>query len=417
MARRIFPRALEPHAVRALQDTPVVMVEGPRQAGKSTLVRALAVERHRAEYVTLDDAIDLSAAIADPEAFVSGRERPLVIDEVQRAPALLLAIKAAVDRDRRPGRFVLTGSANVLTLPRVSESLAGRIALLRLWPFTQGEIAGTPSTPFVTRMFSSDAMPEGEPLDRGGLVERVLRGGFPPAIERPDPERRSAWFRDYLTTMTHRDIRDIANIEHAIELPSLLRALALRTAQPLNKSGIARTLGMANTTIDRYLALLETLFVVHRVPAWHGNAGRRLVKAPKLLLADPGLAATVAGASREAFESGIADMGAAVEAFVGIELVRLAAVDPTAATVHHYRASRGPAEIDFVLEAPDGRVAGVEVKAGTAVSAADTRHLAQLRDELGARFARGVVLYAGQRTVPFGDRIAAVPISALWAPS
>jgi len=187
------------------------MVEGPRQAGKSTLVRELAVGGHRADYVTLDDAIDLAAATADPEAFVADRPRTLVIDEVQRAPRLLLAIKASVDRDRRPGRFVLTGSADVLTLPQVSESLAGRIELLRLWPFTQGEIAGIRCVPFVSLLFASGASIWGDRFDRRELLERVVRGGFPPVVARDDPERRTAWLRGYLTTMTQRDVRDLSN--------------------------------------------------------------------------------------------------------------------------------------------------------------------------------------------------------------
>lgn len=360
------------------------------------------------------DAIDLAAATADPGSFVR-RERTLVIDEVQRAPELLLAIKAAVDRDRRPGRFLLTGSADVLTLPRVSESLAGRIELLRLWPFAQSEIAGIPYAPFVERLLGGGAL-SGDPIAREELLGRVLRGGFPPAVERSDPDRRTAWLRNYLTTLTQRDVREIANIGHTLELPRLLRAIALRSTQPLNKSGIAQTLEMANATIDRYIALLEMLFVVHRVPAWHGNPSRRLVKAPKLLISDSGFAAALIGASQNAVASGTLDVGTLVEGFVGIELVRLAAVDPVNATVHHYRASRGSAEVDFLLETPDGRVAGVEVKAGATVTAADARHLATLRDELGERFTRGVVLYAGDRVVPFGDRVEAVPISALWAP-
>lgn len=414
MSSGSIPRILEPQLLRALEDTPVVMVEGPRQAGKSTLVQQVAADRHRADYITLDDAIDLAAAVADPHSFLQ-RERMLIVDEVQRAPELLVAIKAAVDRDRRPGRFLLTGSADVLTLPRVSESLAGRIELLRLWPFSQSEIARIPFVDFVGRLFSDGSL-GGDPVPREELLERVLRGGFPPVVERSDPERRTAWLRNYLTTMTQRDVREIANIGHALELPRLLRAIALRSTQPLNRSGIAQTLGMANTTIDRYVALMEMLFVVHAVPAWHGNVSRRLVKAPKLLIADPGLAASLIGASHDAITSGTLDIGALVEAFVGIELVRLAAVDPVNAVVHHYRASRGSAEIDFLLETPDGRVAGVEVKAGATVTAADARHLAALRDDLGDRFARGVVLYSGGRTVPFGDRIAAVPISALWTP-
>lgn len=415
MARTDLPRGVERPLRTALEDTPVVLLVGARQTGKSTLAQHVVADASDARYLTLDDAPTLAAAVSDPVHFVGANDRMMVIDEVQRAPELLLAIKAAVDRDRRPGRFLLTGSANVLTLPRVSESLAGRVEVLSLWPLAQVEIERHAHSDVVARLFSTDSdEPDTTPIGREEIVERILRGGFPPAVVRDEPERRSAWFASYLTTLTQRDIRDLANVERALDLPRLLRAIALRMTQPLNKNRIAGTLPMPYSTLNRYLALLELLFIVHRVPSWHGNHGKRLVKAPKLLLADSGLAAHVVGADAGAFERGTADLGAAVEAFVGMELVRLAALDATRATVHHYRARTG-AEIDFLLEAPDGRVVGVEVKAGATVGRADFRHLADVRDALGDRFVRGVILHLGERALPFGDRLAAWPISALWS--
>ena len=415
MVRTDLPRGVERPLRAALGDTPVVLLVGARQTGKSTLAQHVVANAPDARYLTLDDARTLAAAIDDPIDFVSSTSTMIVIDEVQRAPDLLLAIKAAVDRDRRPGRFLLTGSANVLTLPRVSESLAGRVEVLSLWPLAQVEIERHPHSDVIAHLFSSGGSePPAAPVGRAEMIERVLRGGFPPAVVRDDPERRSAWFSSYLTTLAQRDIRDLASIERALDLPRLLRAIALRMTQPLNKNGIAATLPMPYSTLNRYLALLELLFVVHRVPSWHGNHGKRLVKAPKLLLTDSGLAAHVVGADAGAFHRGTTDLGPAVEAFVGMELVRLAALDRTRATVHHYRA-RGGSEIDFLLEAPDGRVVGVEVKAGATVGRDDFRHLAELRDTLGERFVRGVVMHLGEHVLPFGDRLAAWPISALWS--
>lgn len=417
MSRHLFPRLIQPAVHAALSDTPVVLVIGARQSGKSTLVKQFASGPRPAHYRTLDDADTLAAARSDPTAFVAAADGcPLVIDEVQRAPELLLAIKASVDRDRRPGRFILTGSANILTLPRVSESLAGRIEVQTLWPLAQAEIERHEHTAIVSTLFGTNDLPDIETATPGDVLARVVRGGLPPAVARSDPTRRAAWFASYLTTVTQRDVRDLANVAHAVELPRLLQALAQRMTQPLNKNGLAGTLGMAYSTLDRYLALLELLFVIHRIPAWHGNHGKRLVRAPKLLIADSGFAAHLLGAAHTVTDSGSPSRGALIEAFAGMELVRLAAVDPVRAAVHHYRTHR-QAEVDYLLEAPDGRVVGVEVKAGATVGADDFRHLAALRDELGDRFVRGVVLHLGERALPFGDRLASWPISALWATS
>jgi predicted AAA+ superfamily ATPase len=406
---------VEPAILAALSDTPVTLLVGARQSGKSTLVQHIAAGPHPAVYRTLDDADTLAAARHDPVAFVeAGTDSALVIDEVQRARELLLAIKAAVDRDRRPGRFILTGSANVLTLPRVSESLAGRVEVQTLWPLAQAEIARHAESKAIAHLFGDSDLLDAPAAARSEVVERILRGGLPPAVARADPGRRAAWFQSYLTTVTQRDVLDLANVVHAVELPRLLHALALRMTQPLNKNGLAATLGLAYSTLDRYLALLELLFVVHRVPAWHGNHGKRLVRAPKLLIADSGFAGHLLGGTPDVLERGTVDLGTLLEAFVGMELVRLAAVDPLRAVVHHYR-THTRAEVDYLLETPDGRVVGVEVKAGATVGADDFRHLAGLCELLGRRFVRGVVLHLGERSIPFGDRLASWPITALWA--
>jgi predicted AAA+ superfamily ATPase len=406
---------VESALLAALSDTPVTLLVGARQSGKSTLVQRIADGPHPAIYRTLDDADTLAAARRDPTAFVAvSQDRPLVIDEVQRAPELLLAIKAAVDRDRRPGRFLLTGSANLLTLPRVAESLAGRVDVQTLWPLAQTEIAERPRPEGIVRLFGDSDLPDLPAAERSQVIQEVLRGGLPPAVERADRDRRAAWFQSYLTTVTQRDVLDLANVAHAIELPRLLHALALRMTQPLNKNGLAATLGLAYSTLDRYLALLELLYVIHRVPAWHGNRGKRLVRAPKLLISDSGFAGHLLGATPDVLDRGTVDLGALVEAFVGMELVRLAAVDRSRAAVHHYR-THTRAEVDYLLETPDGRIVGVAVKAGATVGADDFRHLAGLRDLVGRRFVRGVVLHLGERALPFGDRLAAWPITALWA--
>jgi len=415
MRWRYLPRLVEPSLLAALTDTPATLLVGARQCGKSTLVKRIGEGPHPAAYRTLDDADTLAAARHDPTAFVAAAdERPLVIDEVQRAPELLLAIKAAVDRDRRPGRFVLTGSANVLTLPRVAESLAGRVEVQTLWPLAQAEIEGRTGADAISLLFDPKAVPDTPKSARETTITRILRGGLPPAVERADADRRSAWFASYLTTVTQRDVRDLSNVAHAVELPRLLHALALRMTQPLNKNGLAATIGMPYSTLDRYLALLELLFVVHRIPAWHGNHGKRLVRSPKLLIADSGFAGHLLGAGPRIAERGADSLGPLVEAFAGMELVRLAAIDPLRAVVHHYRTHQR-VEVDYLLETPDGRLVGVEVKAGATVGADDFRHLARLRDELGERFVRGVVLHLGERVTAFGDRLAAWPLAALWS--
>jgi predicted AAA+ superfamily ATPase len=407
----MFERALTPSLLAALADTPVVLLTGGRQTGKSTLATSLGERGYRAEYVTLDDSTELAAARRDPVGFVERFGDRVILDEVQRAPELFLPIKASVDRDRRPGRFLLTGSANVLFAPAVAEALAGRMESLTLWPFSRAELEGRPATRFLNWLFDEEPAPsQAERLGRAELISRLIAGGYPEAVGREDDERRRRWFVSYLTTILERDVRSLADIGRLEELPAVLAAVALRSRGPLNRSGLSQDLGIPNSTIERYLVLLDRVFLVRRLAAWHGRLQPRLVKSPKLLVSDSGLLCYLLRLDRDRLADDPATLGLVLESYVGMELVKSAGL--TDAGLLHYRTSKGT-EIDFVVEGPDGRIAGVEVKAAASVGARDFKRFEQLEQSLGERFARGVVLYTGDRVVRFDKKLAAWPVALL----
>jgi predicted AAA+ superfamily ATPase len=399
--------------VEALADRPVVLLNGARQAGKTTLVRQIAGEAHPSRYLTLDDAAVLSAADADPAGFVAGLDGPVILDEVQRAPGLFLAIKAAVDRDRRPGRFLLTGSADVLLLPRLADALVGRVEILTLWPLSQGEIEGRTDA-FVDAVFADrlQGLPPPHRPD-AALAARIVRGGFPEVADR-DEARRAAWFGAYVTTILQRDVRDLAHVEGLTALPRLLKLLAARTMSVLNYADLARNAGIAQSTLKRYMALLEATYLVRTIPAWFANIGKRLAKAPKVLLGDTGLAAHLQGldAPRLVEDRGL--LGPLLENFVVMELTKQLGWSRNRARLHYFRTHAG-GEVDIVLEDPRGRLVGVEVKAASGVGAGAFQGLRELAEATGKRFLRGIVLYTGTEVVPFGPRLHAVPVRALWS--
>jgi len=407
--REITPRLLE-----TLGDTPALMLVGPRQAGKSTLVKELAAGSHPARYVSLDDLRTLAAAREDPVGFIEAIEEPIVIDEIQRAPELLLPIKAAIDDDRRPGRFILTGSAQVMLLPTVSESLAGRVEVHTLWPFSQAEIEGVDAR-LVDRLLDPQAGPSDAPaVPRRELVERLVRGGFPEVLARSSA-RREVWIDAYLTAVVQRDLHDLANIERLAEVPAILASLAARARAPLNKADVGSSVGVPRTSLNRYLALLEHVFLVRRLPAWHTNRIKQITKSPKFLISDSAVLARLLRADAGRLTEDPTLLGSLVEGFVGMELAKQVAASARRASLMHMRTAKG-VEVDFVLEGPDGRLAGVEVKSSATIRAEDFRHLAALRDRLGEdRFTKGVVLYPGAERLPFGDRLEAWPLATLWA--
>ncbi len=406
-------RAITPRLLAALGDTPAVMLVGPRQAGKSTLVKELAAGAHPARYISLDDLRTLDAAREDPVGFVESAGGPLIIDEIQRAPELLLPIKASIDADRRPGRFILTGSAQVMLLPAVSESLAGRVEVHTLWPFSQAEIEGVPGN-LVESLLDESALPaEASATTRSDLIERIVQGGFPEAVAR-EPGRRDEWFAAYLTAIVQRDLRDLANIERLAEVPAVLASLAARTRAPLNKADLSSAVGIPRTSLDRYLTLLEHVFLIRRLPAWHTNRIKQITKSPKFLISDSGLLTHLLRSDRRRLAEDESLLGTVVECFVGMELAKQLSASPARAELLHMRTAKG-AEVDFVVEAADGRVAGVEVKSSATVRHDDFKHLMTMRDRLGDdRFIRGVVLYPGGERLPFGERLEAWPLSTLW---
>jgi len=410
----MIERHITPSLLDALTDTPVIMLIGARQSGKSTLVRWLAENKHPARYVTLDDAQTLAAVREDPDAFIRAVPGPMVIDEVQRIPELLLAIKAEVDRERRPGRFILTGSANVLSLPRVSESLAGRIEILTLHPFSQGELEGTTER-FIDLLFSGKT-PNGpkEKVPKGSLVARVVAGGYPEIQQRKAEERRRAWFSSYVTTILERDVRDLANIEGLSAMPRLLSLLAARTGALQNYAELSNSADIPQSTLKRYMSLLETTFLVRPLPAWSGNLGKRLIKAPKLYMTDTGLLTHLIGYDRERLREDATFFRRILENFAVMELLKQASWSRSKPRLYHFRDTAGH-EVDILLERPDGKIVGVEVKSASRVTARDLNGLKNAAELLGDRFVRGVILYTGAESVPFGQKIVALPVNALWA--
>jgi len=390
---------LKPRLLAALQSHPAVFLEGPRQAGKSTLAMEVS-EELGLSYFTLDDMDLLAAAKADPKGFLAQLGSRAVIDEVQRAPELLLVLKAEIDRDRRSGRYLLTGSANVLTLPRVSEALVGRMAVLTLWPLSQGEIEGQEER-FLALAFA------GKPSLRWPKVNdwqaRILRGGFPPAVLLPEAAR-TEWFAGYVRTILERDVRDLAGLQEVYVLRELFALLADRTAGLLNVSELARTLGRPRSTVDKYLRLLERLFLVFRLPAWAKGATRRLTRSPKVYLVDTGLAAFLAGR---------VSWGPLFESFVVTEVVKQASRHPDLYRLYHYRTASG-AEVDLVVEGPEG-IVGIEVKAGETLNPRDFKGLLRLKEDAGGRFVAGYLLYPGERALSFGEGLWSLPLSALWS--
>lgn len=410
----MLERHLKGILLEALSDTPVVFLRGARQTGKSTLAQAIVSRDRPGKYLTLDDPSVLSAASADPAGFVEGLDGFVVIDEVQRAPGLFLAIKAAVDRDRRPGRFLLTGSADVLHLPNAAQHLAGRMEILTLWPLSQGEMEKRRER-FIDAAFSASPMPDASAAAGfARLLPRIVTGGFPEMLRRTAGERRAAWYDSYLTAILQRDIRDMTAIAGAGEMPRLLALLAARTSAIANYAEISRSLSIPATTLKRYLGLLEGAFLVWMLPAWSGDIGRRLVKAPKIVISDTGLASNLLGVESGRIESEPTLAGRLLENFVVMELRKQAAWSAERPRLLHFR-SHGGEEVDVVLENAAGRLVGIEVKASASVSESDFRGLRVLAEAAGRRFARGVVLHAGSATVPFGPKLAAMPVAALWS--
>lgn len=393
-----------------MADTPAVLVNGPRQSGKTTLVRKFD---ETLPYISLDDATRLAAARADPQGFIRQLDRA-IIDEIQRAPELLLALKLSIDEDRRPGRFLLTGSANVMSLPTIADSLAGRIEVHALLPLSNAELAGRVPD-FLERAQACDWPARKTEKSTGvgiALIEHVLAGGYPEMRNRPTARRRQAWAQAYLTTLVERDIRDIANIDQATRIPQLMTILATLSGQLLNLSQIAGQIGLNLHTAEKYIGILEKLFLVRRLPAWSRNELSRLIKTPKIHFLDAGLQAALLRANADWLQQERGRFGAILESWVYGELLKIINLSAEGWFISHYR-DKDQVEVDFVLESPLRAVIGIEVKAAATVGATDFKGLRRLREHCGQAFTSGIVLYDGTAAVPFGNDLWAVPLGWL----
>jgi predicted AAA+ superfamily ATPase len=406
-----FPRYLKDRLLEAFKVSPVTLLIGPRQSGKTTLIREIGEELGM-HYLTFDTLKQLAAAQEDPEGFIRALSKPVIIDEVQRVPEIALPIKLAVDEKRVAGSFGLTGSANPLIAPKLNDSLAGRMFILHMWPLSMSEIQKKKS-PFLECIFDSTVVfSEGTHWNRQNMIEVFAAGGYPDALAL-DSVMRDRWYDNLLTTILERDVQDIANIARPRDIAKLLNVLAARCSNLLNMSELSRICSIPYTTLNHYMVLLESLFLIIRQPAWHLNRTKRLIKMPKLYFGDTGLLINQLRIGREPLLENGRLLGSILENFVFLELKKLSTWSFHPIDLYHYRTQTG-VEVDIVLENRAGQIVGIEVKASETISSEDWKGLDLLGEEMGDKMVRGIILYSGKEVVALRKNRIAIPLSTLW---
>lgn len=391
----------------ALADTPIVAIVGPRQCGKSTLS-----QEFRRNYLTLDDPLLLAHAQENPADFLKTYPAPLTIDEIQRAPGLFLPLKRQVDAHRQPGSYLLTGSANVLLLPKIADSLAGRMEVIDLWPLSQAEIRGEDQN-FIDMAFSGDFNPTSDVIQDQGMsfLESVIQGGFPEPLSRA-PKRRLAWFQSYLRTLLDRDVRDLANIDGLTQLPKLLRWIASRAGEPLNLSSLARETQIPHTTLTRYVDLLHAIYLVHSVPAWSSDLSVRLARTPKTYMVDTGLASFLLQSDEKSLSANESIRHSLTETFVAAELKKSIASAEQSYGMYHLRTIKNK-EVPFLIERFDGKIVAIDLSEELEPGPTSGDRLQYVKEIVGERFLRGVLLYSGTTYRPLSSDVVALPISMI----
>lgn len=407
-----FRRNCKPMLQKALKRSPVVLLNGARQVGKTTLAMECAQEQEFT-YLTLDNETIYLAAKSDPMGFIAQIKKPVIIDEIQRVPELFLAIKMDVDQHRTPGRYLLTGSANPLLIPRLGDSLAGRMEIIELMPLSQGELIGITET-FIDTAFSPTGVFDApkKALSKNDLYHAILTGGYP-LVQNKSEEDCLAWMHAYMNLILQRDIKDLAHIEKVTELPNLLRILSARASNLLNSAEVARECKMVTTTVHRYMALLETIFLITLRQPWHSNIILRYVKSPKLFLVDTGLLAYLLGIDMNRALADSGQMGKVIENFIVMELLKQITWCKTKPSLYHFRTAEGK-EVDIILENRAGQLVGIEVKSAGKVTPDDFKGLKFIQEKFPNKFLKGIVLYGGSDVIPFGNNLFALPINSLW---
>ena len=402
----MFKRSLQQKLEKIISISPVTLLTGPRQSGKTTLVQEIA-KKYNYSYVTFDDLNYLSAAKNDPKGFIAGLKKPVILDEVQRVPEIFLAIKQDVDENRHAGRYLLTGSANPLLIPRLGDSLAGRMIILNLYSLSQGELQNKYEK-FIDRVFSDEPLYDlkFDIISKDDLFKLITIGGYP-SVQKLESDERELWFNSYITTILYRDVQELANISGLTEFPLLLKLLATRVGNLLNVAELSRSIGIANPTLHRYLSLLEILFMVKLQASYKTNLGKRLVKAPKTYLFDTGFLSYLID-----FNFNLS--GGILENFVVSELYKQSTWSQKRVNLFHYRTVSGT-EIDIILEDAAGNIVAIEVKSSQTVTPKDFKGIINLQNEIGEKFIKGIVLYTGSSYTPFGEKLFALPISSLWS--
>lgn len=407
----MYKRYCEKKIINALADTPVVIISGPRQSGKTTLARQ--IQDRDSIYITLDDITQYDAARNDPIGFIRNlNSKPTIIDEVQRVPELFLAIKQSVDENRVPGRFLLTGSSNAMMLPTLADSLAGRTEIINLLPLTTCEIEGIPST-FFEKIFNNVIPTSRVKRIRNSLMSKILSGGFPEPLSRKNRERRSVWYQQYIKSIVQKDIKDLGRLEHIGVMPKLIRLLANQSGQLVNYTEVANKLGISRQTVSQYTSLLEQLYIFEHLPAWHINENKRLVKTPKIHIVDSGLLCALRCLTEENLVIDSHLFGYLLENYVVNEIRRLATWCDDTIEFSFYR-DKDKVEIDLILENYVGNFIAIEIKASATVTSSDFQGLRKFQNLVGKKFEMGFILYDGDHTSQHGDKLYSVPIGCLW---
>nr|CAA6820653.1 MAG: AAA family ATPase [uncultured Thiotrichaceae bacterium] len=408
-----YPRFSKAILQESIEDSPVILIHGTRQCGKTTLALELG-EALGYHYISFDDDLQYQAALADPIGFVLSLPEFVILDEVQRVPELFTSIKMSVDKNRKAGRFILTGSANILLLPKLADSLAGRMEIIHLRPLSCAELTNHPPD-FLRQLFAADfgQASNSSQYRRLGqsLADTLVRGGYPAASTKPAGKGWTNWYRDYITTIVQRDVQDLTRIQKLEVLSQLLSMAAGQTSRLFNASGLGAPFALSAPTTREYLTLLEQVFLIEQLQPWHSNSLSRLIKTPKLHLADTGLACALLGVNNEALWWNKKLLGQLLETFIYQELRKYADWHEQQLRFYHFR-NKDKVEVDIIIE-QGLRIAGIEIKAAATVTHSDFKGLNKLKESMGDQFAAGVVFYDGESIVPFGERLFAVPVSLL----